>query len=391
MSARTIHPFPARMAPDIALNAIPARGDGESLLVLDPMCGSGTVLAAAVERGHRAYGVDIDPLAVMMSRLTVSRVNTKRVIEVADRVLRDVPHSEGVAPWGHDVETNTFVDYWFGADQKCQLIALMSAIRSVGNRNLELALNLAVSRIIITKSSRASLAQDTSHSRPHRVRTESDYDVYEGFRRSVEQLCKMLDQRELNGSGLVRLGDARKLTGVKDGSVDLVVTSPPYLNALDYMRGHKLALVWFGHKISDLRDRRSASIGAERGLGMPAPPAVAEILRIIEDSVTDPAKLPRPMLERFAHDCVAFAAKLGAKTKPGGQAVLVVGNSTLRDNYIRNDLIAGKAMERAGFVCIDSRERDIPQSSRYMPISAKDSESSVTKRMRKEIVLTMVR
>jgi hypothetical protein len=379
------------MAPDIALDAIPARGGDEALLVLDPMCGSGTVLAAAVERGHRAFGVDIDPLAVMMSRLTVSRVNTKRVTAAAESVLEAAPRRKGSAPWGNDSETEKFVDYWFGSDQKQQLMALTSAIASVGNKNLELALRLAVSRIIITKSSQASLAQDTSHSRPHRVRTESDYDVFEGFDRSVKQLCKMLDSRELNGTGSVRLGDARRLAGIKDGSVDLVVTSPPYLNALDYMRGHKLALVWFGHKISDLRDRRSSSIGAERGLGIEASPAVVAILRVIEASVTDPERLPRPMLERFAHDCTAFAVKLGAKTKPGGQAVLVVGNSTLKDNYIRNDLIAREAMERAGFTFVGSRERDIPQNSRYMPISAKDSGSSVNKRMRKEIVLTMVR
>ena len=46
MSARRIHPFPARMAPDIALDAIPQRVD-EVLTVLDPMCGSGTFIIEA--------------------------------------------------------------------------------------------------------------------------------------------------------------------------------------------------------------------------------------------------------------------------------------------------------------------------------------------------------
>ena len=201
----------------------------------------------------------------------------------------------------------------------------------------------------------------------------------------------MLDQRLLGGSGHVDLGDARELRTVANASVDLAVTSPPYLNAIDYLRGHKLALVWFGHTIADLRMRRSSSIGAERGLGRAASDTVAGIVDIIESEAVNKSALKRPMLERFAHDCCGFATELHRKVKPHGQVVLVVGNSTLRGNYIRNDLIAQQAMEQAGFTYHASVERDIPPSSRYMAINASDIGSSMNKRMRKEVVLTMVR
>ena len=390
MSARTIHPFPARMAPDIALSAIPEK-DEQLLTVLDPMCGSGTVLSAALERGHHAIGVDIDPLAVMMSTLAVTKIDTAAMSECADAAVQSARGTTGGAPWGGDVETDTFVDFWFAAKQKQQLVDLTAAISALGDADIQLTLRLAVSRIIVTKSSQASLAQDTSHSRPHRVREESDYDVYAGFQRSVKQLVRMLDDRPLNGSGRVDLGDARDLTGVEDGSVDLTVTSPPYLNALDYLRGHKLALVWFGHTIADLRTRRSTSIGAERGLGHDVSEVVSAIVDVIESEAVDKTVLKRPMLERFAHDCVEFAGQLGAKMKPEGKAVLVVGNSTLRGNYIKNDVIARTAMEHAGFTLTDRKERPIPANSRYMAINTKNAESSLAKRMRDEVVLTMTR
>jgi len=390
MSARTIHPFPARMAPDIALDAIPQR-DEQVLTVLDPMCGSGTVLSAALERGHHAIGVDIDPLAVMMSTLAVTNVDTAQLRKHADLVIEQAREGGGSAPWGGDVETDTFVDYWFGSTQKEQLVDITSAISDTDVGEIQLALRLAVSRIIVTKSSQASLAQDTSHSRPHRVREVSDYDVYEGFERSVKQLVRMLDGRPLHGTGRVDLGDARNLDTVEDASVDLAVTSPPYLNALDYLRGHKLALVWFGHTIGDLRTRRSASIGAERGLGYDASEVVSTIVDVIESEAVDISVLRRPMLERFAHDCVGFAGELGAKVKSGGTAVLVVGNSTLKGNYIKNDVIARSAMEHAGFTLTDRRVRPIPASSRYMAINTKTADSSLAKRMRDEVVLTMTR
>lgn len=60
-------------------------------------------------------------------------------------------------------------------------------------------------------------------------------------------------------------GDARRLP-LDDESIDLVVTSPPYLNAIDYMRCSKFSLVWMGYTIESLRHIRSASIGTEVSL-----------------------------------------------------------------------------------------------------------------------------
>jgi DNA modification methylase len=390
MSARTIHPFPARMAPEIALAAIPHR-DEAALTVLDPMCGSGTVLGVAVQHGHNAIGVDIDPLAVMMSTLAVTEVDPKTLRESARAIVAASRSNRTDRPWGDDAETETFVDYWFGAPQKQQLLNLTGAIERLEDPIQQLALRLALSRIIVTKSPQASLAADTSHSRPHRVNLESEYDVNAGFERSANQLSRMLAQRSLVGKGDVQLGDARLLSTVLTGSADIAVTSPPYLNALDYLRGHKLALVWFGHKISDLRVRRSTSIGAERRMDSAASALVLSIVDVIEAEAVDKTVLKRPMLERFADDCIGFAAQLSRALKPSGTAVLVVGNSTLRGNYIKNDLITQKAMEAAGFSLMSRQEREIPPSSRYMALSAKDSDLRITKRMRNEVVLTMAK
>src|SRR5437016_11728642 len=80
-----IHPFPARMAPGIALEAL-----GESttpLRVLDPMTGSGTVLAVARAQGHRAYGIDLDPLAVLLAGVWTRSVDAECITDKAAEVL----------------------------------------------------------------------------------------------------------------------------------------------------------------------------------------------------------------------------------------------------------------------------------------------------------------
>lgn len=390
MSARTIHPFPARMAPEIALNAIPER-TGEPLTIIDPMCGSGTVLAAALQKGHNAIGIDIDPLAVMMSRLTVSDISTAEIGDGCKAALARARHHSGEPPWGSDAETDAFVRYWFGESQIKDLIALATAVNATKPDMLRLALQLGISRIIVTKSPQASLAADTAHSRPHRVATRSSYDVFEGFARSVSQMSRLLDARQNVGQCRVYLGDARSTPEIATSVADLAITSPPYLNALDYLRGHKLALVWFGHTVADLRHRRGVSIGAERAADRVSAAKVKDVVQSIEEDLSDSSRIKKGMLERFTQDCFGFAGELGRTVKPGGRAVLVVGNSSLRGNYIANDLIAQRAMEHAGFSPIDRYERDIPLSKRYMAIKPRNDGTSITKRMRKEVVLTMIR
>src|SRR5258706_15114445 len=112
-----IHPFPARMAPGIALEAL---GDAKPpLRVLDPMAGSGTVLAVARANGHRAYGIDLDPLAVLLAGVWTRTVDPERAAdkaaEVLDRakaVFGSLP-SRSAYPAGSDDETRKFIRFWF--------------------------------------------------------------------------------------------------------------------------------------------------------------------------------------------------------------------------------------------------------------------------------------
>ena len=83
---RPIHPFPARMAPDLAKEKLACFPRGSR--ILDPMCGSGTTLRHAINAGHNAVGWDIDPLAVKMSRTWCRRFDLNK-LEEQTRILRE--------------------------------------------------------------------------------------------------------------------------------------------------------------------------------------------------------------------------------------------------------------------------------------------------------------
>ena len=388
MGARTIHPFPARMAPDIAIDHLDSTVDESELVVLDPMCGSGTVLVAAAGRGHAARGFDVDPLAVLMSSVATQAVDTEEVVAEADRVCALARESSEDTPRWDDLETQKFAEYWFAAPQRRQLNRLSRELDKVDDDVVRRALQVSLSRTIITKAPKASLAADTSHSRPHRVATESSYDVYRGFESSVASLKKLLDERSIVGSVEVRRGDARALD-LPDSSVDLVITSPPYLNAIDYLRGHKMSLIWFGHTIPELRKIRSNSIGAERALDGNALEQVEDMVQYVKDSVDVPDQLPIATITRYAHDLTIFSHELNRVCKPGSEVVTVIGNSTLRGNYIQNDVLVRKAYEYSGFLVATRAERELPENRRYLPVRTANLESSMVKRMRTEVVLTV--
>lgn len=389
---KTIHPFPARMAPEIAFTetaSLPRRS-----LVLDPMTGSGTSVRIASEQGHRAKGFDLDPLAVLMSKVWTTPIKTKelrkKAFDVATRGIK-LARTGVELPWiDNDVESTNFIKYWFDARQEEDLRRICSLLID-DDDPLADAMRIAISRIIITKKRGASLAWDVSHSRPHKKRTTNDFPVISEFIRSTEFIAKRLEDQPPPGRVRVGIADARQLQDVRRNSVDCVLTSPPYLNALDYLRGHKFALIWFGHSISQLRATRSASIGSERGPNAEADINLAETLCAPLNVLEHLPPKEQQMIKRYALDVYRMMGEMYRVLKPRGKAVLVVGNSCLKGVFVQNSLLVSTTAERVGFQSIRERERNLPNSRRYLPPPTDTEESVLNKRMRTETILTFIK
>jgi tRNA G10 N-methylase Trm11 len=388
---RPIHPFPARMAPHIVLKAIEALTPGST--VLDPMMGSGTVVRVAAEAGHRAFGRDIDPLAVLMTRVWTAPIDPQR-LRVAARELvdeaRELPPARIDLPWiDDDAETAAFSVYWFAEEQR-QHLRQLSACLHRRNDVIGDALRVALSRIIITKDRGASLARDVSHSRPHKVARTNTYRVFEGFLESVHRLARRLEEEPPRGWVDVAHGDARA-TGIHAQTIDAVITSPPYLNAIDYIRGHRLALIWFGYRLRDLRAIRRRSIGAERAPDRSADPELLdEIFRILEIPPDFPRR-ERRVLARYVMDLDAMLREVHRVLKCGGIAVVVIGNSYVRGSFVRNSRSIAHILRRLGFDHVAHFSRPILPSRRYLPPPAQAGMNDLEHRMRREVVLTYVR
>jgi hypothetical protein len=393
-----IHPFPARMAPGIALDAL---GDGDTTLrVLDPMAGSGTVLAVARSKGHRAVGFDLDPLAVLLAGVWTRTVDSERVlgkaVEVLERAMGRVATLKvgDAYPTHCDEETREFIRYWFDDNARSQLTALSTAIGRVHEKASRDALWCALSRLIITKNAGASLAMDLSHSRPHRRFQTAPIKPFDRFLSAVENVvanCPKAESGAVGPVARVKQGDARNMQ-IKSSSIDLVLTSPPYLNAIDYMRCSKFSLVWMGYSVGQIRQIRGESIGAE---AMSKEASAGDgVKALIAKLELEPRLSSRNfgLLARYAWDMGNALRETSRVLRQGGRAVYVVGDSMIRGTFVRNSEIVTAVAKEHG-LSLDSRQcRSLPANRRYMPPPKSSvSGGSMDGRMRDEVVLAFTK
>jgi SAM-dependent methyltransferase len=390
-----VHPFPARMAPGIALDIIAA--EPEPIRVLDPMMGSGTVLAVASKCGHAAQGIDIDPLAVLLARVWTTPVDIEKVErksrEVLERAKDKFAHLRvGEAyPRRADSETRKFVRYWFDDYARCQLSALSEAISGVRDSSARDTLWCAFSRLIITKQAGASLAMDLSHSRPHKAFETAPIKPFNKFLDATKHVLKnCIGHRQRHGvpATKVSLGDARKLL-IADGTIDLVLTSPPYLNAIDYMRCSKFSLIWMGYTIKELTSIRTESVGTERGDKEAL--ENADIREVIAALKLSPKLRGRDeaILAHYIEDMREAVREASRVLSPNGRAIYVVGENTVSGTFIPNAKIVAAVAELSGLKTDSRRARELPANRRYLPPpTARNAPEALGGRMRREVILS---
>lgn len=393
---RPIHPFPARMAPELVWEEMP--DSRERLCVLDPMSGSGTTLVAARLRGHNAIGFDRDPLAVLISKTWIANVHAAKTEKKAAEVLQRAEHrARGLTkrssyPNYTDDETREFIDFWFDVDNRKELTALAASIGCVRDEGIRNVLWCAFSRMIITKEAGVSLAMDVSHSRPHRVFDVAPHSAFDKFAKAVKYITKITPFKvgeEIDGAAVVSSEDARKMP-LGAGTIDLIITSPPYLNAIDYLRGHKLSLVWMGHNIAAIRMLRATNMGTEVAAALK--PADVAVERVMEKMCSGNALDARHkgMLRRYVQDLETLLSECHRVLRSEGKGVFVCGDCTLRETFIANSMAVELLGIGLGFRVISTRRRALPESKRYLPPpDCRSAGRALRKRIREEVVLTV--
>ena len=385
-----IHPFPAKFPPALPRLFIEhLTQPGEP--VLDPMMGSGTTLLEAARLGRFPLGADIDPLALRLVQAKWVYPHPESFHEAAVRTLalaRQITPETLAALWEDmDAPTQAFIEYWFLPQTQQELLALRWAIDQESDPVLRLWLWLAFSGIIVAKGGTVALARDLSHTRPHRVKKQPKSALV-AFRERVKRLQRLLaalPPASATAWGLWE-GDAQHLP-LAANRVALIITSPPYAsNAIDYMRAHKFTLVWWGYSVRRLGALRREYIGGEALQGVPLEPLPEPAQKAVQ-KIAEVDLRKSKVLHRYFSEMRRVLAEMARVLHPGGVAVLVVGDSTMRGLSTQTPQALAAIGEQVGLDWVGTGVRHLDRDRRMMPARKGRKDSPIEQRMHEEYVL----
>jgi hypothetical protein len=329
-------------------------------VVLDPFAGSGTTLVEARRAGARALGSELLAPAVLAARVKTGFELPATALRAAARrtVARARERRPGPLPFLRETRRQ------FDPGPLRDLTRLRDALPPEGAPAAD-ALRLAFGRVLIP-ASRLHRSPCLGYDRRYRP---SEVNVFDRYLNAIDEMAADLRGLEAERArwgppAEVVRADAR-VASWPSARVDLALTSPPYVNGMDYVMNYKIDLAWLGYAASyrDLAALRSAEVACDnlpreetapyRGVRDTPDPWLEEILPRIRDNVARKGSYRRDdvhaVVHRYFADLVPVLARVRDSLRPGGRFVLVVGDSLLAGTYVPGDLLTARLGASLGF------------------------------------------
>jgi adenine-specific DNA methylase len=378
-----IHEYRGKFFPQLVKSLINIAGVPDGGVVLDPMCGSGTTLAEAVASGRRAYGLDMNPLSVLISRI---KCDLQSIDPGELERSYEWVRSQLLAPGEPRLEyfstlpdsDQAYLSAWIADYVLLDLDRIMAVICHVENPLIRDYFKIALSNVLRS----VSWQKDADLRVRKEIRTDIDIDgirtFLEELGRSVRMVLATLYQRRLSQAyqSQVAVGNACNASSLLpdlEGRVNAVITSPPYATALPYLDTDRLSLCYLGLLTRPEHRRRDQDMIGNRevtgtlrkeyvlrfeskgsNLGPDIPGLINRIHSLNETSNAGFRRRNLPaLLAKYFFDMREVLTEIHTLLAPHGSAFVVIGdNHTIagaeRVDIPTADLLAGLAT-RVGF------------------------------------------
>lgn len=354
--------------------------------VLDPFAGVGTTLVEATLFGYNSHGFEINPYAALASRVKVNSYKIDTVILnkyiTQFREFYREKTTSNYLPKSHPPEGFKTRSTFYSPRVLNKVLILRDYIASIENTSIKDLFRLAFGSTMVSYSNYSyepSLGRRVSAGKSEIL----DYPVGEVIIRKLAEFSedirwfqthKLEDETDIN---IVEASFFEYKKHLASGSVDLIITSPPYLNNYHYNRNTRPHLYWLGFAEgpSDFKNlensnfgkywqtvREQDSIELEFDLPNSNLPQKLEILRAQkpENGIYGGNGWANYAASYF-NDCRKFALGLKYVLKSKGTALVVIGNSILQGIAIPTDRYFGDIAQSVG---LELSRIDVPRATR---------------------------
>lgn len=361
------HRYPAKFIPQIVRKLIKDYAPNNTQVVCDPFGGCGTTLVEAKLLGHKSIGFDINPIAKLITQTKTTPIKPLTLANYKKKFLEYYETTSPVLSERHER-----IAYWFDNGTAQELDRIYFAIKKIKNYNVRRFFLCAFSHNL--KNCSRWLMKSI---KPTIDKNKIIPDPKGSF---LRHLNSMIKKNERFYSALVQSGydkvsakmyrrDSTKTLPLDSNSIDLIITSPPYVTSYEYADLHQLSLLWFGddpshfkkwHRFSnEFIDFRRNFIGtsSKREKGGDFNSIIAEMI------IDDLFQVERPLAIDVANyflDMKRVFAEMYSMLKPGGKACIIIGNTNLRGVEISNAQVTVEQMQHAGFKKVEFIKREIP-------------------------------
>jgi DNA modification methylase len=361
------HRYPAKFIPQIVKKLIEDYVPDNTQIVCDPFGGCGTTLVEAKLLGHESVGFDINPVAKLITQTKTTPIKPRTLLNNRNKFLQ---YYETTTPKFSNRHER--IGYWFDKETVFELDRIYFAIKKIKDYDTRRFFLCAFSHNLkncsrwLMKSIKPTIDKNKVIPNP-----------LESFLRHLDSMIKKNEQfySELVASGYENVSakmyrrDSTKKLPLDSSSVDLIITSPPYVTSYEYADLHQLSLLWFGddpkhfkkwNRFSDeFIDFRRNFIGttSKKEKSGDFDSVIAEMI------VDDLLQIERPLaidVGNYFLDMKKVFSEMHRILKPGGKACIIIGNTNLRGVEISNAQVAAEQMQRAGFEKVEFIKREIP-------------------------------
>ena len=382
-------PWIAGYSQAFAEDAILRFTDGSNQLILDPFAGVGTTLVEADRLGHRGIGFEINPYAAFAAsiKLRSHNLNTKLLRETISRLEEYGRRCEtdGITPASVEPAGFRTRDPFYSPQVLKKVLFIKDFIDGELSGNDEIAdvMRLAFAATMVAYSNYSyepSLGRKASAGRPEVL----DFPVVETVTRKLTKIADDSDWSFENRLGRNREGAAIYLKSFLDEyhdvnrhSVNLTITSPPYMNNYHYNRNTRPQLYWleFCKSPADLKPLEDLNFGTywqnardqepvELNPLIDAP-CILDTLERIREQNQGRGVYGGPGWANYAtiylNDSARFMKGLHWVLHPEGTALVVIGNSIIQGVDVPTDQFMACIAERCG---LEVRSLETPREAR---------------------------